>query len=348
MLEEKTQLRPIGLNSKREMRKLCSFLEHNDLEYEHDAEYLLGIYDDEDALLACGGCTKNVLKYFCVAQKARNNNFLGLVLTELIKWQYAQNRTQLFVYTKKENGIFFENNGFYLIENARNVALYENSKDGIERYIAEERLPKDMVKDSACLVMNCNPFTLGHKHIIEYAAAQCEILHIFLVEEDASVFPFTVRMQLLQQGTAHIPNIRIHSSGPYIISMATFPKYFLKDQVEAQAVCTELDVLLFAKHIAPAFSITKRFVGQEPYCTVTKTYNETMAKVLPQHGIQLIELPRIMHKKNAISASLVRKHIQEHGTDASLLSLVPQSTLNYLHSPEAIEILQNLQNVTLS
>ncbi|EFA28598.1 ABC transporter, ATP-binding protein, partial [Haemophilus influenzae HK1212] len=36
------------------------------------------------------------------------------------------------------------------------------------------------------IVMNANPFTLGHRYLIEQALQQCDHLHLFIVGEDAS------------------------------------------------------------------------------------------------------------------------------------------------------------------
>ncbi len=78
----------------------------------------------------------------------------------------------------------------------------------------------------AALVMNANPFTFGHQYLVEKAAAESDILHLFIVSEDQSLVPFSVRKQLVLEGTAHLDNIIYHESDPYIISNATFPSYF--------------------------------------------------------------------------------------------------------------------------
>ena len=48
------------------------------------------------------------------------------------------------------------------------------------------------------IVMNCNPFTLGHRYLVEYAASQVEHLYIFAIEEDKSIFPFVDRFELIK------------------------------------------------------------------------------------------------------------------------------------------------------
>ena len=51
----------------------------------------------------------------------------------------------------------------------------------------------------AALVMNANPFTLGHQYPVEKAAAESDILHLFIVSEDQSLVPFSVRKQLVRK-----------------------------------------------------------------------------------------------------------------------------------------------------
>ena len=41
----------------------------------------------------------------------------------------------------------------------------------------------------AAIVMNANPFTLGHQYLVEKAAAENDLVHLFMVSEDASLFP---------------------------------------------------------------------------------------------------------------------------------------------------------------
>lgn len=84
----------------------------------------------------------------------------------------------------------------------------------------------------------------------------------------------------------------------YLISPATFPAYFLKDQARAPEAKCDLDLTLFGSAIAPALHITERFVGQEPTCAVTAQYNRRMQAILPAYGIHVTEIPRL----SAISA----------------------------------------------
>ena len=118
-----------------------------------------------------------------------------------------------------------------------------------------------------------------------------DLLHLFIVSEDASLVPFKVRKQLVMEGTAHLENICYHDSGPYIISNATFPSYFQKDEnavIESHAM---LDLTVFTE-IARTLGINRRYVGEEPTSLVTGIYNNIMSEKLPGNGIECVIVPR--------------------------------------------------------
>lgn len=53
---------------------------------------------------------------------------------------------------------------------------------------------------SGAIVMNCNPFTKGHRYLIEQALKTVEYLYIFVVEEDKSYFKFQDRLKMVKGG----------------------------------------------------------------------------------------------------------------------------------------------------
>jgi [citrate (pro-3S)-lyase] ligase len=179
------------------------------------------------------------------------------------------------------------------------------------------------------IVMNCNPFTNGHKYLIEYAASQVDFLYIFTVEENKSYFSFEDRIELIKQGTAHINNVVVLPSGKFIISALTFPGYFYKDDLKDAVIDCSDDVTIFAQHIAPALNITIRFAGEEPLDPVTSQYNQAMADILPCYSIEFKIIPRKEKDGQIISASLVRKYY-EQGNLTAIEGLVPSGTYNYL------------------
>ena len=181
------------------------------------------------------------------------------------------------------------------------------------------------------VVMNCNPFTRGHRYLINKALEQCDILILFLVEEDKSVFPFEDRLKLVNEGTKDIPNLAVIPSGKFVLSSLTFSEYFNKAEIQDRVVDTSLDVSIFAREIAPCLHITKRFAGEEPFDNITRQYNETMRRILPEYGIEFVEIPRTEFDSRPISASQVRKLLDIRDFDA-LRDLVPDTTLEYLVS----------------
>ena len=159
----------------------------------------------------------------------------------------------------------------------------------------------------------------------------------FVVEEDRSMFSSQVRLRLVREGTAHLPNVRVHPSGHYMISSATFPTYFLKQEEDATAMQCALDCTVFAQCIAPPLHIRTRFVGQEPLDPVTAQYNAAMAALLPRHGVQVREIPRLEVDGQPVSASRVRRLLKEKGLCPEVLSLVPPTTAAYLQESFAQE-----------
>ena len=177
--------------------------------------------------------------------------------------------------------------------------------------------------------MNCNPFTLGHQYLVEYAAARVVKLYIFVVEEDKSEFPFADRFELVKQGVKNFSNVEVLPSGKFIISQQTFSGYFNKAKLQDVAVDSSEDVEIFGKEIAPELGITIRFAGEEPKDNVTRQYNETMKEILPRYGVEFCEIPRKNFGDEPISASSVRAAIKSNDIN-KVRSLVPDTTFNYL------------------
>ena len=177
--------------------------------------------------------------------------------------------------------------------------------------IRRHRFPDGMRVGAA--VMNCNPFTLGHRHLITEALKKVDRLFVFVVEEDASRFPFRDRLELVRRGVEDLPNVRVLPSGQFMISARTFGDYFNKDDpdVDHTAVDASVDVRIFCRHIAPALNISVRFVGEEPFCQVTRQYNEAMRNMLPRHGIELCVIKRLEADGAPISASRVRDLLRQ-------------------------------------
>lgn len=207
----------------------------------------------------------------------------------------------------------------------------ERYQVSLETYQASWRELYDKQLSIGAVVMNCNPFTHGHRYLIEQAAARCAHLIVFLVEEDQSFFSFDERLQMVRQGTADLKNIMIIPSGQFVLSSLTFSEYFNKSELQNRTIDASQDVLLFAREVAPCLHITKRFVGSEPFDTVTRQYNSEMKRELPKYGIEVIEINRLERDdgSGAISATKVREHIFGDNLEA-LKSMVPTTTFEYI------------------
>jgi [citrate (pro-3S)-lyase] ligase len=280
-----------------------------------------------------------VLKMLAVAPAHQGGAVLGQLVTELVRLGTSAGRDAFFVFTRPEHAPSFEALGFALLASQRSAALLELG-DGLRRWLA---MNAPLVREGAngAVVVNCNPFTRGHRHLVEEAARRCDTLYVLVVREDRSAFPFATRLRLVEEGTADLANVRVLDTSHYAVSAITFPSYFLKRTDEAGAIQMELDLLLFGRHVAPFFRVRRRFFGTEPSCATTRAYNEAARRVLPPAGVEPVEIERLGAGGEAISASRVREALRA-GDLARIEPLVPATTLHYLRSPEAHAVRERL------
>lgn len=335
-------LTQVSLSDKRMLAQVDALLVENGITRDANLDYICAMVDEENRVIATGSCFGATLRCFAVSQRHQGEGLLNEVVSHLMEYQMARGYTHLFLYTKIKSAKFFQSLGFYEIARVDGTLVFmENRRNGFPSYLSRlEKTARPGV--SGAIVMNANPFTLGHQYLVETAAGRCDTLHLFLLSEDASLVPFGVRKQLVQAGTAHLKNVVLHDSGPYIISNATFPSYFLKDDAAVIQGHAKLDLAIFVR-IARALGVTVRFVGEEPTSQVTGLYNEIMAAQLPENGIDCVILPRKEALGKAISASTVRAALQA-GDWQTLSQLVPQTTLDYFRSSEAEPVLRRIRS----
>lgn len=318
-------------SDKRSLNQIRALLEQAGITLDANLDYTCGMYDEDYNIIATGSCFGPTLRCFAVSKQHQGEGLLNQIITHLMDVQFQRGNMHLFLYTKVDSAKFFGDLGFYEIARVDGTLVFmENRRDGFANYL--KRLEKTRTEGiCAALVMNANPFTLGHQYLAETASAACDTLHIFVLSEDTSLVPFAVRKQLVKAGVAHLPNVVLHDSGPYIISNATFPSYFLKDENAVIHGHARLDLAVFTR-IAKALNVTVRYVGEEPTSLVTGIYNGIMARSLPEAGIACRILPRKDAGGKAISASTVRQAIQQEDWE-TVKTLVPQTTLDYFLSP---------------
>lgn len=181
------------------------------------------------------------------------------------------------------------------------------------------------------IAMNCNPFTIGHKFLVDEALKKCDFLYIFVLDTDKSFFKFDDRITMVRLALKNYDNVCVIPSGKMIISEYTMPEYFNKENIQDKKVDVTNDIAMFCTTVAPCLDITKRFVGTEPICKITKQYNDMMRETLPRYGIDFVEIERLKINNDYVSASLVRKCIKNNDF-SSVQALLPNSSYEYLLS----------------
>lgn len=303
------------------------FLGRAGLEPDENLQATVLVWEDGQ-IIATGSRQDHILKCIAVDDLHQGEGLTGTLLTQLRQDAFSQGYKHLFLYTKPKNKWMFSSLFFYPIAQTKDVLLMENAERGIRDFL--DSLPEGNAQGTiGAAVMNCNPFTKGHRYLIETAAKECDHVYIFVLSEDKSEFSAIDRMNMVKLGTADLPNVTVLPTGPYLISSATFPTYFLKDREQAGTVQCLLDIDIFCKYYAPKFSITRRYVGTEPLSPMTNQYNQALLAALPEKGIEVRQIPRLEQGDIPVSASAVRAAMNAGDTE-TLRRLVPETTYQYL------------------
>lgn len=319
------------------LQKLQNFLLSCHLVYD-PAICFTALLMEDDEIIATGSLDGNTIKCVAVSPLHQGEDLTAKIMTVLLQHAAEKGLHHLMLYTKPRNQHLFAPFGFHPVIRTQDVLLMENQRSGLETFLTCVKGSADDRTPVGCIVANANPFTLGHRFLVEQAARECAWVHLFILSEDRSMFSPAERMQMAREACTDLPNVLVHPTGPYMVSAATFPSYFLKDQAQASQVHCELDLRLFGEKIAPALHITRRYVGTEPLCQVTSGYNARMKALLPQYGIDVIEISRTEASGFPISASRVRELIRQAAFDA-LSPLLPPSTLRIIRENHDKEIM---------
>jgi len=326
---------------RRTRAQVVSLLAREELTLDAHLDYTCVVLDENDQVIATGSCFASSLRCFAVAKEHQGEGLLNTVVSHLISVQAARGNFHLFLYTKPKSARFFADLGFYEIARLDGTLVFmENRRSGFETFC--KRLAGTRREGTAAaIVMNANPFTLGHRYLVERAAGEYDTVHLFVLSEDASLFPADVRYRLVREGVKDLPNVVLHPTEDYLISAATFPCYFLRGGDAAIRANARLDLTLFTQ-IAAALGVTARYVGDEPTSVVTGLYNEIMVQEMPKAGIRCVVVPRLEKDGHVVSASTVRQAIHD-GDMESARAMLPPSTWAYLTSPEAADVLDAIR-----
>lgn len=344
---------PLSLNSVR--RRVEAFLAANGLRLAPLDRYVVVTRDEDgDEILAGGGLDGNVIKCVSVSESARSEGLMNILVSRLIAIAREEGRESVKAFTKPENEGIFKSLGFALIASSPNAILMENGRGGLpeyRKYLASLARPGR----NGAIVMNANPFTKGHRYLVEQAASQVDNLYVIVVKEDRSRFPYVERKAMIEAGCAGLDNVVVCEGSDYAISAATFPTYFLKKLDDATDTQIALDLDLFVNHIAKPLGVTVRFAGSEPEDALTRRYNELMAEILPgtsvavvrqdhqpdselvegsavrqaRRPIDFVEIPRLEQKGKPLSATSLRRALDKGGFKEAM-EYIPKSTVPYL------------------
>jgi len=309
-------------------KRLERFLACSGLTYDAGIRFSAVLMEDEE-IIATGSLDGGTIKCVAVSPEHQGEDLTARILTVLLQEAARTGIRHLMLYTKPLNQYLFAPLGFHPVIRTPDVVLMENRPHGLEDFLQQLPRPHGDAGPVGCIVANADPFTLGHRYLVEQAAAECARVYLFILSEDRGRFSPARRLQMARESCSDLPHVLVHPSGPYMVSSATFPSYFLKDQAQAPAIHCELDVRLFGERIAPALGITRRYVGSEPLCPVTARYNARMKEELPGYGIELIEIERKSDGIGPISASRVRALLAQ-GDDSDLAGLLPPGSLQLI------------------
>lgn len=366
------EIQTLNPTTPRQRQRIEAFLKRNGLRFD-DMHYYAAVTDDDGEMIAGGGLKGNVIKCVAVDDAHKGEAIANTLISHLIAHANEEGHSNVMLFTKPKNRQLFESLSFRLLAEAPEAVLMETGIGGLGDTV--EALKKIKEEGEVCkennqeckkeektnlnittpqhlnpsapqplttttprrgvVVMNSNPFTLGHRYLIEQAAKQVERLFVMVVREDCSLFAYAERKAMVEQGVAHLKNVTVINGSEYAISQATFPTYFLKRLDDAADTQMLLDLDLFRRHIAPALGTTVRFVGTEPTDQLTRRYNQLMHEVLAD----VRETARLEKKGNAVSASRVRKAM-EQGDMSTIRQLVPPTTLPYIIAHLATQALQ--------
>lgn len=366
------EIQTLNPTTPRQRQRIEAFLKRNGLRFD-DMHYYTAVTDDDGEMIAGGGLKGNVIKCVAVDDAHKGEAIANTLISHLIAHANEEGHSNVMLFTKPKNRQLFESLSFRLLAEAPEAVLMETGIGGINNMV--EQLKKIKEEGEVCkennqeckkeektnlnittpqhlnpstpqplttttplrgvVIMNCNPFTLGHHYLIEQAAKQVERLFVIVVREDCSLFAYAERKAMVEQGVAHLKNVTVIDGSEYAISQATFPTYFLKRLDDAADTQMLLDLDLFRRHIAPALGATVRFVGTEPTDRLTRRYNQLMHEVLAD----VREIVRLEKEGNAVSASRVRKAMEE-GDMNTIRQLVPPTTLPYIIAHLATQALQ--------
>lgn len=316
---------------KSEKTRVINFLNKFHLRYDSDITETLYVEENEE-IIATISKAEYIIKCLAVDPLHQQENLASKLISEMILLLASQNKYYYQVFTKLEYIKQFTLMNFMLLATSEKVAFLEGGTPTISEVLEKlkkklrlEYGPDFFNQDIGSIVVNCNPVTKGHLQLIEHISRLHTYVIVFLLEEDISYFTYQERYSMLYLATRTLTNVIILPSTRYIISKETFPNYFLKNLDEHAKEYATIDGKIFKDYFMKALNIKKRYVGSESN-ELMKLYNQSLKEAL---GNNLIEVERYLDNGKVISATLVRKYLEDKKIEDAM-QLVPKCIENLL------------------
>ncbi|UQS83162.1 [citrate (pro-3S)-lyase] ligase [Bombilactobacillus thymidiniphilus] len=319
-----------------------SFLQQHGIDNFNNAEtkYLnqtVGLFDEHDQLVGTGSIAQNVMKYVAIEVHGeihagvRFNKIISALIQRLDQAQISH----YFVFTKIKYVSSFKHIGFHCLAQVPQGALLESGFPTIKNYLAQLSQPNSEQQQVAAIVINANPFTKGHRYLIEKAAQENDLVYVIVVQQNASLFTTPQRLYLVRLGVQDLMNVKVIDGGEYTVSFATFPAYFLTSSDAVIDYQTRLDAQLFKNWFVPALQIKRRYLGTEPTSHTTRLYNDNLQAIL-QPEVEVLVVPRYqLADGQIVSAFQVRHYLVTQNLE-QIARLVPATTFDFIKAHWAI------------
>lgn len=317
-----------------EIKNIEIFLNKFSLRLDPNLTKTLYIENDNNEIIGTISCQDYIIKDLAVDENYQSENLASLLVNEILNYFRLNNIYNYQVFTKPIYKNIFISFGFTTIIETDKVIMLEGGVTKINDKIKEIKnvLTNKFGEinentDLGCVVINGNPITNGHVHLIEQASKNHKLVVLFVVEEDKSDFTFEERFSFAYLSTMRLGNVCVVPSSKYIVSSSTFPSYFLKDENEVTEQYSKIDALIFKEYFMKNLYIKKRYVGTE---TIQKMvhYNNVLKQILQE---KLVIIERLSENKEVISASKVRTLLKQNKYDEAL-NYVPREIAFILRS----------------
>ena len=316
-------------------------LSQEGIKSEANIEETFGLFDNE-ILIGTASRYQNVIKCVAVDSTAQGGAYFNQIISHLMNRNTELGYFKHYVYTKAGCKQSFEYLGFKEIEQVDQTLIFmESAVSGFPVFLEKIRKYKVNKDNVSSIVMNANPFTLGHQLLVETAAIKSDHVFVFVLSEEMSLFTTEIRTKLVKLGTAHLNNVTVLSTDNYMVSNATFPSYFLKESDDITSIQARLDAKIFANHIADALNIKKRYVGSEPFSIATNLYNNALRHEF-KGKLELEIIERFQNETDIISATKVRNMLINDEL-SRVIKFVPKSTYDFLVSDEGKLVIKKMK-----